>query len=62
MTLVRPISAIAWDLRTAWATGRRVAVHQPSRLGDSDFKGGHWRGIARRVDLPGQLELPGMSP
>jgi hypothetical protein len=26
VTLVRPLSATAWELRTAWATRRRVAV------------------------------------
>lgn len=24
--LVRPVAAVAWELRGAWATGRRVAV------------------------------------
>lgn len=26
MELVRPSSAVAWELRSAWATGRRVAL------------------------------------
>jgi hypothetical protein len=88
--LIRPIPAVAWDLRTAWATGRRVAltlnehattsrleghvqsvaatdayavlgglhvpltailaVHRPSRLGDSSIVDGQrWAGRARRV-------------
>ena len=25
-SLARPLRAVAWDLRTAWATGRRVSV------------------------------------
>jgi hypothetical protein len=76
--LVRPLSSIAWELRTAWALGRRIsvsiedaddarlegvvrtvaatdayaivggrhvplerilAVHRPSRLGDSTARG-----------------------
>lgn len=99
LALVRPVSAIAWDLRAAWATGRRVsvsleradmerveghvfavsptdatvtiagwlvpldrvlAVHRPSRLGDSTVAAGEpWRGRARRaVVADGQDELP----
>jgi len=88
--IVRPPSSIAWELRAAWAVGRRVAcsldrcdipriegivqsvsstdafvivagmhvpldrvlaVHHPSRLGDSDGVG-PWRG-PRRVDAAG---------
>lgn len=85
--LARPLRAVAWDLRNAWATGRRVAVtlelcdqarmeghvtrvaatdayavisslhvpldrilavHIPSRLGDSTIKGATpWFGRAR---------------
>jgi hypothetical protein len=26
LALVRPVSALAWELRGAWATGRRVAL------------------------------------
>src|SRR5687768_5719684 len=26
LALVRPIPAVAWELRAAWATGRRVAL------------------------------------
>lgn len=96
--LVRPLSAIFWDLRGAWATGRRVAltldadvpraeghvtkvsasdahvfvgdllvpadrilaVHWPSRLGDSTFTNGRgsWQGPRLRPStLPGQEEL-----
>src|SRR3954452_24896915 len=98
MDLVRPLSAIFWDLRGAWATGRRVAlsldadvsraeghvvrvsatdasvyigdllipadrilaVHLPSRLGDSTVSPGEqWGGTARRPRAPaGQTELP----
>lgn len=87
--LVRPIPSMMWELRTAWASGRRVAlsldprcdrprveghvrsvsptdgwvkigaahfpadailaVHLPSRLGDSTARRGPWHGIARRV-------------
>lgn len=98
MQLVRPLSSIAWELRTAWATGRRVsltieradvdrleghisqvaatnafitvaglqvpldrvlAVHVPSRLGDSTIgPDDAWQGRARRITtIPGQLEL-----
>lgn len=78
--LIRPLSSVAWDLRSAWAGGWRIAlsleradvdrvegcvshvaataatatvagvlvpldrvlaVHRPSRLGDSTFKDGH---------------------
>ena len=80
--LVRPVAAVAWELRGAWATGRRVAltidadvtrvegivgevaatdayckvdgvhvplgrvmaVHRPSRLGDSTADAGEWSG------------------
>jgi hypothetical protein len=98
--LVRPLSAVAWELRTAWATGRRVAlslercdvdrlegtvqrvaatgatvkvaglvvpldrvlaVHWPSRLGDSTQRGesadpARPRALAR---YDGQQELTG---
>jgi hypothetical protein len=87
--LVRPLSAVAWELRTAWASGRRVAlsldeqanerrleghvktvaatdafvvlgsrhiplsavlaVHLPSRLGDSTMRAGDFHGPALRV-------------
>lgn len=87
--LVRPVSAVMWELRGAWASGRRVvlsldsrcvvrrvegwvrgvaatdafvriqgwhvpgdailAVHHPSRLGDSTARGGDWHGPVRRV-------------
>lgn len=94
MSLIRPLRAVAWDLRSAWASGRRVsvtleradvnrvysvsatdatvtiagllipldrvlAVHRPSRLGDSTVgEGERWRGMARRRDpMPGQSEL-----
>lgn len=89
MALTRPVSAAMWELRGAWASGRRVAlsldprcvvsrvegwvrsvsptdaavriagwhvpaeailaVHHPSRLGDSTARGGDWHGPARRV-------------
>ena len=96
--LVRPVRAIVWELRAAWATGRRVsvsleradrgrleghisrvsatdatvmiagmlvpldrvlAVHLPSRLGDSTIAaGGSWHGRARvPVQISGQLEF-----
>jgi hypothetical protein len=100
-TLVRPASSIAWELRTAWALGRRVsvtienadenrlegavravassgayavvaglhvplervlAVHRPSRLGDSTVKDGEpWRAPVPRAakSLPGQDRLAG---
>ncbi len=98
--LIRPLRAVAWDLRTAWASGRRVsvtleradvdrveghvftvsptnasvtiagllipldrvlAVHSPSRLGDSTVgEDERWRGRARRIELRGQDELPGV--
>jgi hypothetical protein len=96
MMLVLPQSSIAWELRSAWATGRRVAlslqgcsvgrlegfvqrvaatdalvrvagydvplvavlaVHYPSRLGDSSHEGGPWRGRARLVQ-PQRERLP----
>lgn len=99
MTLVRPLSSTAWELRTAWATRRRVAVslaradmdriegyvfavaatdttvtiagvvvpldrilavHRPSRLGDSTGHGGEYDGPARREQLAGQTEIPGV--
>lgn len=96
-TLVRLPSSIVWELRAAWATGRRVAlsldrrarfdrlegqitavaatgahvhlagrhvptdvilaVHLPSRLGDSTARAGGFHGIARRV-APQDEELP----
>jgi len=95
--LVRPRPAIFWDLRGAWATGRRVAlsldadvsraegfvtrvsatdanvyvgdllvpgdrilaVHLPSRLGDSTVRAGDpWAGAPQRPrPLEGQTEL-----
>lgn len=95
--LVRPLSAIFWDLRGAWATGRRVAltldadvpraeghvtkvsasdahvfvgdllvpadrilaVHWPSRLGDSTVRRGDpWAGRPRRQEtIEGQTEM-----
>ncbi len=95
--LIRPAAAIAWEIRAAWATGRRVAVtleradvdrieghvrsvfatgsaamiagwlvpldrvlavHLPSRLGDSEGCVGAWHGPARRVEpTPGQGEF-----
>jgi hypothetical protein len=87
--LVRPVSSMAWELRSAWASGRRVslslercdmdrveghvqrvaasaafvqvrglriplervlAIHSPSRLGDSTARAGGWAGRARRVE------------
>jgi hypothetical protein len=94
--LVRPVSAVVWELRAAWATGRRVAlslssrcvvrrvegwvqsvaatgavvwiagwhvpvdailaVHHPSRLGDSSARAGEWAGAPRRV-VPQREEL-----
>jgi hypothetical protein len=97
MDLVRPLAAIFWDLRGAWASGRRVAlsldadvpraegcvtrvsatdasvhvgdllvpadrilaVHLPSRLGDSSISPGErWAGSPRRpVTLEGQTEM-----
>jgi hypothetical protein len=98
MALARPLRAIAWELRAAWASGRRVsvsleradldrleghvdrvaatdatvtvagrivpldrvlAVHLPSRLGDSTFDGGRWSRQARKLTTDGQDELPG---
>lgn len=99
--LVRPIRAIAWECRSAWAAGWRVALslderceprrveghlqsvsatdasvtvaglqvpldavlalHRPSRLGDSDWQNGHrWRG--RRYEPPQREELPLSTP
>lgn len=94
--LVRPVSSIAWELRAAWATGRRVslsleradlerieghvsrvaatdalvtvagravpldrvlAVHLPSRLGDSTVRGQRFHGAGRTVERPGQLSF-----
>lgn len=90
--LVRPVSALVWELRAAWASGRRVAlsldprckperiegwidrvaasgafviaagwhvpterilaIHHPSRLGDSTIEDGErWNGRARRVEV-----------
>lgn len=98
VALVRPVSSIAWDLRSAWAAGWRVAVsidradvdrlegsvssvaatdatvtiagtmvpldrvlavHRPSRLGDSTFRDGHgtWS-TGPRVLRPQVEELP----
>lgn len=96
MALVRPIKAVAWECRSAWAAGWRIAlslderctprrvegvlsgvsatdatvriagllvpldavlaVHRPSRLGDSTWRGGDWRG--RRYEPPQREELP----
>lgn len=94
--LIRPLRAVAWELRAAWAAGRRVsvtlercdverveghvqrvaatdayivitgrhiplervlAVHLPSRLGDSTVKGdAPWFGRARAPEqVPGQI-------
>lgn len=101
LALTRPLRATAWELRSAWAVGRRVAVsieradmdrveghvfsvaatdatvtiagvvipldrilavHLPSRLGDSTVgEDERWRGRRRRVELPGQDELPGVA-
>jgi hypothetical protein len=100
--LIRPLRAVAWELRTAWARGRRVslsieadverveghvqhvsptnasvtvaglmvpldrvlAVHLPSRLGDSEFDDRgreRWRGPvppgARRDPRQVEIEL-----
>ena len=100
LALVRPLRAIAWELRTAWAIGRRVslileradtdrveghvqavaatdatvtvsgllvpldrvlAVHLPSRLGDSNA-GRLFHGRPRAPEqIPGQMEWP-LSP
>lgn len=91
LALVRPVSAVAWELRTAWATGRRVAlslserctprrveghvqvvaatsafvtvagwripldevlaVHLPTRLGDSTVRGGVFHGAGHAPDV-----------
>jgi hypothetical protein len=93
--LVRPIDAMAWELRYAWAVGKRVslslasglrieghvttvaatsafvvvsgchvplaqvlAVHNPSRLGDSSVGDEPWNGRARRPRPPQKEELP----
>lgn len=95
--LVRLPSAVVWELRAAWATGRRVAlsldqrasmrrleghvsavsatgahvhlagrhvpvdailaVHLPSRLGDSTARAGGFHGPVRRV-VAQEEELP----
>lgn len=97
VALIRPLRAIAWELRTAWATGKRVslsleradlerleghvqrvaatdatvtvsghhvpldrvlAVHLPSRLGDSTA-GTVFHGRPRAPEqIPGQMEWP----
>jgi hypothetical protein len=93
MALIRPTRAVAWELRAAWATGRRVAltleradvprlegivsavaatdasarvaglrvpldrvlaVHLPSRLGDSTVRSGPFHGAGRLPTRPGQ--------
>lgn len=94
--LVRSVRSVAWECRTAWAAGWRVAlslderctprrveghvravsptdasvdvaglsipldavlaVHRPSRLGDSTWRGGAW--AARRYEPPQREELP----
>jgi len=33
MALMRPAGAVAWELRAAWATGRRVALSLEQRAG-----------------------------
>lgn len=95
MALIRPVGGTLWDLRAAWATGRRIAVtleradvdrveghistvsatgaavtvaglrvptdrilavHYPSRLGDSTARDGDWAGMPQRVEqIPGQI-------
>lgn len=102
--LARPLRAVAWELRTAWALGRRVsltlercdqdraeglvggvaatdawvrvagtlipldrvlAVHLPSRLGDSTHRGdGDFHGQRPAVldTLPGQLTIDRKDP
>jgi hypothetical protein len=103
--LIRPLASIVWELRAAWAVGRRVAltidgdrarddetraegfvttvaatgayckvsgllvpldrvlaVHHPSRLGDTDYlEGERWQGPIPlgAVRDPRQLELTG---
>lgn len=96
LALERPASAKLWELRAAWASGRRVAltleradctrveghvssvaatgvavvvrgllvpldrvlaVHLPSRLGDSTARGEGWHGAPGRVVRPGQTEF-----
>lgn len=98
--LIRPLSSVAWELRAAWATGRRVAatvdggdrleghvqrvaatgafcvisgrhapldrvlaIHRPSRLGDSTVaEGERWRGqVPRRRPPAGQQQLEGAA-
>lgn len=44
MALIRPIRAVAWELRTAWATGRRVSVTLDSC--DHDRMEGHVSRVA----------------
>ena len=104
LMLVRPVSSVAWELRSSWASGRRVAltldgderrveghvrsvaatgafavvaglhvplesvlaVHWPSRLGDSTFDdagGERWRGPrpAAARQNPGQMVLQGLA-
>lgn len=99
-TLVRPVSSMLWELRAAWASGKRVslslgercvqpriegwvtrvaatgafvhvggqhvpadailAVHLPSRLGDSTVRHGPWHGPRRAPEqIPGQMQIPG---
>lgn len=94
MALVRPVSSVAWELRGAWASGRRVsvtleradlervegvvhavaatdahatiagrlvpldrilAVHLPSRLGDSTVRGAAFHGPARLVSPQSEM-------
>jgi hypothetical protein len=89
LALIRPVSSMAWELRAAWASGRRIAltldhcdrdrveghvqrvaatdayvqvhglripldrvlaVHSPSRLGDSTVHGKGWAGIVQWVE------------
>jgi hypothetical protein len=98
MMLVRPLSAVLWELRAAWARGLRVsltlercdvdrleghittvaatgvyvtvsgrhvpadrvlAVHRPSRLGDSTARDGEWSAPrpAALATAPGQERL-----
>ncbi len=99
--LVRLASSVLWELRAAWASGRRVsvtleradvarveghvgavsatgasvcinglmvpmdrvlAVHQPSRLGDSEGCVFAWHGAGHRVEqIPGQHPLEGLA-
>lgn len=94
LALERPVATIAWDLRTAWAAGWRIAVslersdrdrlegcvshvsataafvtvagvhvpldrvlavHRPSRLGDSSWRSGRWSRERRVAPQPDSL-------